>query len=133
MTPIETVQQIYAAFGRGDIPFILAQLAEDVDWEHDNVAPVPWLQPRKGRAQVPGFFDVLMTHIEITEFVPTFVAAQGDTVVSLVNLKFTVRATGRPVAEPDEVHIWRFNAQGQVQRFRHRADTWQSVQALQNA
>ncbi len=131
MNPVETVQQIYAAFGRGDIPFILAQLADDVDWEHDNVAPVPWLQPLKGRAQVPRFFDVLMTNVEITEFVPTFFGAQGDTVVSLVNLKFTVRATGRQVVEPDEVHIWRFNPAGQVQRFRHRADTWQSVQALQ--
>lgn len=131
MNPVETVQQIYAAFGRGDIPFILAQLADDVDWEHDNVAPVPWLQPLKGRAQVPRFFDVLMTNVEITEFVPTFFGAQGDTVVSLVNLKFTVRATGRQVVEPDEVHIWRFNPAGQVQRFRHRVDTWQSVQALQ--
>jgi ketosteroid isomerase-like protein len=131
MNPIETVQQIYAAFGRGDIAFILAQLADDVDWEHDNVSPVPWLQPLKGRAQVPRFFDALMSHVEITEFVPTFVAAQGNTVVSLVDLKFTVRATGRPVVEPDEVHIWRFNTAGQVQRFRHRADTWLSVQALQ--
>ncbi len=133
MSPTETVQQIYAAFGRGDIPFILAQLAEDVDWEHDNVSPVPWLQPLKGRAQVPRFFDALMSNIEITEFVPTFFGAHGDTVVSLVNLKFTVRATGKPVVEPDEVHIWRFNAAGQVQRFRHRADTWQTVQALQKA
>jgi uncharacterized protein len=133
MSPTETVQQIYAAFGRGDIPFILAQLAEDVDWEHDNVSPVPWLQPLKGRAQVPRFFDALMSNIEITEFVPIFFGAHGDTVVSLVNLKFTVRATGKPVVEPDEVHIWRFNAAGQVQRFRHRADTWQTVQALQKA
>lgn len=131
MNPIETVQQIYAAFGRGDIPFILARLADDVEWEHDNAAPVPWLQTRRGRDQVPGFFDALFTHVEITEFVPTFFGAQGDTVVSLVNLKFTVRATGRTVVEPDEVHIWRFNAAGQVQRFRHRVDTWQTVQALQ--
>lgn len=33
MAPIETVQQIYAAFGRGDVPFILSQLADDVEWE----------------------------------------------------------------------------------------------------
>lgn len=34
MSPIETVRQIYAAFGRGDVPAILACLAEDVDWEY---------------------------------------------------------------------------------------------------
>lgn len=32
MTPIERVQQIHAAFGRGDIPAILAALADDVEW-----------------------------------------------------------------------------------------------------
>ena len=29
MTPVDTVQQLYAAFGRGDIPAILSHLADD--------------------------------------------------------------------------------------------------------
>ena len=33
MAQIETVQQIYQAFGRGDVPAILDHLADDVDWE----------------------------------------------------------------------------------------------------
>lgn len=133
MTPVETVQHLYACFGRGDVPAILAHLADDVEWEHDNVAPVPWLQTLKGRQEVPRFFDVLMTQIEITQFVPKLVLGQGDTVLALIDLRATVRATGRELVEPDEVHIWRFNAAGQVRRFRHRVDTWQSVQALQKA
>jgi hypothetical protein len=36
-----------------------------------------------------------------------------------------VRATGRRIVEEDEVHLWHFNAEGHVQRFRHRADTHQ--------
>ena len=52
MTPIETVQHLYAAFGRGDVPTILAGLADDVDWEHDAFPnPVPWLQPLYERDQ----------------------------------------------------------------------------------
>ena len=48
MSNIPTVQDIYAAFGRGDVPAILAQLAEDVDWEYGMAdAGVPWLQPRR--------------------------------------------------------------------------------------
>ena len=31
----ETVQEIYASFGRGDIHAILAKLREDIEWEHD--------------------------------------------------------------------------------------------------
>jgi ketosteroid isomerase-like protein len=131
MNPIERVQQLYAAFGRGDVPHILAGLASDVDWEHDAFPnPVPWLQPLKGRDQVPTFFEVLMSNVEITVFKPTQFFADGNTVVVLLDLEFTVRATGKRVIEPDEVHIWRFNDQGLVQRFRHRVDTWQSAMAL---
>ena len=131
MSPVETVQHIYAAFGRGDIPAILACLAEDVEWEHDTFPnPVPWLQPLHGRDQVPRFFKVLADQVEFHSFVPKEILAQGQTVVGLVDLECTVRATGKRVIERDEVHLWRFNAQGQVQRFRHRADTWQQAMAL---
>lgn len=33
---IQTVQEIYAAFGRGDIPAIPGHLAENVIWEYDK-------------------------------------------------------------------------------------------------
>jgi ketosteroid isomerase-like protein len=51
---------MYAAFGRGDIPAILSQLAETIEWEYGmSNAGVPWLQPRRGRAEVPRFFESL--------------------------------------------------------------------------
>jgi len=125
MTPIETVQDIYAAFGRGDIPAILGRLAQDVEWEYATGAnPIPWLQPLKGRDQVPRFFEALQANIEITRFEVGKIFGDAGTVVDLVNLDYTARASGRRVQEVDEVHIWHFNAAGQVQRFRHRADTW---------
>ena len=34
MSNLQTVQDIYAAFGRGDIPAILDELADDVRWDH---------------------------------------------------------------------------------------------------
>jgi hypothetical protein len=134
MTPIETVRHIYAAFGRGDIPAILACLAEDVEWEYGTPPnPVPWLQPLRGRSQVPRFFDTLMTQVEFQRFEPKQVLADGPLVVGLVDLEATVRATGRRVVEIDEVHLFHFDAAGRVARFRHRADTWQHATALQPA
>lgn len=124
MNAIETVQQIYAAFGRGDVPAILQHLAPDVEWEYATApGPIPWLQPLRGREQVPRFFDALFSHVEITRFELGKLFGDADTVVDLVTLEYTARATGRQVREVDEVHIWHFNAAGQVQRFRHRADT----------
>lgn len=124
MNRIDTVQQIYAAFGRGDVPAILQHLAEDVEWEYATAPnPIPWLQPLRGRDQVPKFFEALFAGGEITRFEVNKIFGDEDTVVDLVTLEYTARATGRKVQEIDEVHIWHFNAAGQVQRFRHRADT----------
>ena len=130
MTPIEKVQQMYGAFGRGDVPAILAELADDVDWEYNNFpSPIPWLQPLKGRANVARFFEALQA-TDITQFEPKHFFASGNVVVDLIDVKFTVKATGKQVLEPEVVHIWHFNDAGKVAKFRHRVDTWQSVQAL---
>lgn len=133
MTPsalIDKTQHIYAAFGRGDIAAILAELADDVQWEYDTPNPIPWLQPLRGRDQVPGFFASLAA-IEITRFVPYRFFGEGKLVLVMVDIGFTVRATGKQVHEPEELHIWHYDDAGRVARFRHRADTWQHVQALQ--
>ncbi|GAB4042202.1 MAG: hypothetical protein Fur0014_14270 [Rubrivivax sp.] len=131
MTPVERVQRIYAAFGQGDVPFILSCLAPDVLWEYGTPPnPIPWLQPLQGRDAVLRFFEVLHAQVEFQVFRPTQFFGDGLTVVDLVDLEFTVRATGKRVIEVDEAHIWRFDEQGLVQRFRHRADTWLTAQAL---
>jgi ketosteroid isomerase-like protein len=122
---IPTVQQIYQAFGQGDVPTILSHLAEDVVWEYGvNSTDVPWLQPRRGRTQVAGFFEALAA-VEMQSFVPKAFFEAGDAVVVLADFAATVRSTGRQIVEEDEVHIWRFDSRGQVRQFRHRADTHQ--------
>lgn len=55
--------------------------------------------------------------------------ADGRLVVGLVDFEATVRKTGRKVVEVDEVHLFHFNDAGLVQRFAHRADTWQHANA----
>jgi uncharacterized protein len=123
MSHIPTVQAIYGAFGRGDVPAILALLSADVDWEYGGGSTdVPWLQPGRGLAAAGAFFQALAA-IEITRLEPRAVMESGATVVALFQLEATVKATGRTVVEEDEVHIWQFDAAGKVARFRHRVDT----------
>ena len=64
MTPLETVQTIYAAFGRGDVPAIIDLVSDDVTWESwaDNSAQkagVPWLLARQGKAGAGEFFELV--------------------------------------------------------------------------
>jgi ketosteroid isomerase-like protein len=54
MRNIETVKHIYEAFGRGDIPAIIAKLDQNVEWDVEDPTPgVPWLRSARGR-QRPG-------------------------------------------------------------------------------
>lgn len=130
MSNVETTKQIYAAFGRGDVPAVLAQLASDVEWEYGvNSTDVPWLQPRRGVAQVADFFASLAA-LDIRRL-DTKAFLQADAVVVvLVDLEASVVETQRPIVEIDEVHLWHFDAAGKVCRFRHRADTHQHMVAF---
>ena len=124
MANVGTVQKLYEELGRGDVPAILGHLADDVEWEYGGDATgLPWLQLRRGRAQVAGFFQDLAA-LDIQRFQPTTFLESGNVVVVLIELEVVVRATGRRLVEEDEVHIWHFDDRGQVRRFRHRLDTY---------
>ena len=120
---LETVQAIYNAFGAGDIASILSKLADDVDWEYGQAAnDVPWLQARRGRDAVGGFFESL-AGADFHTLNPKELIDGGDTVVALIDVEFTVKATGKRIKEEDEIHLWRFGPDGKVARFRHGVDT----------
>lgn len=125
MAHADRVREIYQAFTRGDTDAILDRLADDIEWEYGvNSTDVPWLQPRRGKEQVPAFFESLAA-IEFHRFEPTMFLENGHVVVALIDLEATVRSTGLRVVEADEVHIWHFDKNGRAIKFRHRADTHQ--------
>ena len=118
------VESIYAAFSRGDLLTILDALREDVEWEHDSTDHgIPWLAPRQGKAQVGGFFEALRA-LEIRRFEPKRILADANMVVAVIHVEIAVRATGRSFSDL-ELHLWTFDANGKVARFRHVADTHQ--------
>ena len=130
---VQTVQEIYAAFGRGDIPAILERLADDVRWEHcpDGSGAqrhgVPWLAERTGRDAVGGFFEALGA-LDIHAFAPRSFLAGADEVAAVIDIDLTVRATGERLRDV-EVHLWSFGAHGEITEFRHVVDTVKHVEA----
>lgn len=124
MSLLEKIQNLYAAFGRGDVPTILGMLSADVDWEYGgSTTNVPWLQHRHGREGAAEFFQSL-ANLEFTHFAPTHFFESGRTVVVLVDLAATVKKNGQTFIETDEPHIWQFNEAGEICKFRHRVDTF---------
>ena len=49
---VVTVSKIYQAFGRGDVPFILSCLADDVAWDDRQSHGIPLLERRRSRDEV---------------------------------------------------------------------------------
>ena len=132
---IATVSAIYEAFGRGDVPLILATLSEAVEWEAwaDNqaqAADVPWLRPRRGKAGALEFFT-LAGQFKIHEFRVLSLLAGGNQVAAEVVIDTTV-ATGIRYRD-EELHLWTFDDSGTVVRLRHYVDTAKHIQAARGA
>lgn len=130
MSNLDTVRGIYENFGKQNIPAILECVADDVEWEYAYTdIPVPWLQPRRGRAGVGAFFQSLAA-LDFRKFEVKSLLSDTHLVVGIIALDAVVRATGKHIVELDEVHLWHFDARGRVARFRHVADTLQHANAL---
>ena len=128
---LTTVTDLYAAFGRGDVPAILDALSEDVRWEQwdDNTAQragVPHLQPRSGRDGVAEFFAQI-AEIDFHAFEIRGLAAGDDLVVADVLIDVTL-PSGECMRD-EELHVWRFDANGRVCGMRHYVDTAKHIAA----
>ena len=76
---IAAVQNLYAAFGRGDIDTIIAGSAPDIDWQTvGRKSDYPAFGPRKGAAQVQEFFQIIADNEEFSDFSPREFYAADD-------------------------------------------------------
>lgn len=133
---LATVAAIYEAFGRGDIPAIVEQVSDDVQWEAwaDNTAQkvgVPWLLPRQGKAGVLEFFRVVAETLEIQEFNVLSIMAGGNQVAA--EFVITAKVNGKATYSDEEMHLWTFDETGKVTRLRHYLDTAKHAAAWQAA
>ena len=120
---IERVERIYAAFGRGDVQFILDQIGDDASWGIDSVAAaeVPFYGIVRGKAAIAKFFGAIAESTRITTFEPHDFVAGGEHVFAYVRVQGTVTSTGKQVTTLD-LHHWKF-ADGKVARWRGYEDT----------
>jgi ketosteroid isomerase-like protein len=129
---VATLTDIYAAFGRGDVPTILDKIAPNCRWESwgNNRAQrqgVPTLQPRTGPAGVADFFAAV-GELQIRDFqVLDTVAGERQVGVEVV-IDFSTPAGGR--ARDEELHLWTFDEHQQVVRMRHYVDTAKHIAAF---
>lgn len=123
-TPKQTVGALYDAFGAGDIPGLLAFIHPDVDWSLQVDAPdaalVPMFRNGRGHDAVMAYFGGV-AQLEFHRFEPKLLLEHGDTVVSLLEMEWTHRTTGKRKAF-EEVHVFTVR-DGLVTRYRPFLDT----------
>jgi ketosteroid isomerase-like protein len=103
----QIVADLYANFGKGNIPAIAEAIAEDIHWIHSGGPDLPYAKIRQGKAQVMAFFSDLAGAVEITQFAPKTYVEQGDTVVALGHWGGRAKKTNKPF-ESDWAMVWTF-------------------------
>jgi ketosteroid isomerase-like protein len=116
---LDTVKRLYAAFGAGDLPGVLAALDAGIEWKVPGSAP--WAGELRGREQVQGFFQKLGSSASLDTFEPERFVADGDTVVVLGYEEGTFRESGRKW-KAHFTHTFTF-AGGKVTAHREYIDT----------
>jgi uncharacterized protein len=118
---VKIVEKAYTDFKTGNIDALLANLAEDVQWELPEIKNVPFGGKRAGRQQVGQFFATVAENQEPLQFEPREFIAERDKVVALGNYKWRVKGTGKTF-ECAFAHVFTIR-DGKVVRFQEFTDT----------
>lgn len=102
---LETIQAIYASFGRGDVQAILDTLSDDVRWVTHLDPAVPWSGDYSGKSNVPRFFDAIFASVDVLAFEPQEWIVDGGNVVSIGAFGCRVKATGKE-ARTRWIFLW---------------------------
>jgi ketosteroid isomerase-like protein len=117
-TPVETVQEFYAAIAAGDTERMVALMSPDIEW----ISVVDFhVQDRGPEEVMKKVFAPLMQEWESFSPAPSEFHAQGSTVVSLGRFACVHRATHRRADLP-YAHVWDIQ-DGKIARHRQYIDT----------
>lgn len=122
----EVIRAVYAAFGQGDVPAVLARFDERIDWQEPESLPFDnQVGPQAVAANVFARVVALVPNLSVA---PDEIHEAGDVVFGIGTYRGTAAATGRDF-QADLVHVWRLR-DGKVTGFRTYTDTHTWLEAL---
>jgi ketosteroid isomerase-like protein len=131
MDNIKFVSDLYEAFKRGDLPYILERFG---DLENSGVLAearkrAPWHFPLRGSGAAAKYFEALIGAMEPIRLDARDLAATGDYVYATLSQEWKVRATGKVLVMKDGAHRFRISG-GKVVEWRAFEDTALTCEAL---
>lgn len=122
MSNAKLIQDLYAAFGRGDLNAVIDACAPDVTWGTvGRPKDVPFSGIRSGKEGVVEFFKALKQTQELKQFQPQRFLGAEDMVFVLGHTQWTMNNNGIS-GENDWVHIYTLK-DGKIVKFRGHLDT----------
>jgi hypothetical protein len=131
---IQIVQDIYAAFGRGDVPAIMRHVSDDLHGFGVVSAEkvVPWHIQISKKQDVPQFFQAIADSADFTRFEPRDFAAGGDHVYCTISWDVTFKHNGKKLTHDNVMHRFTFK-NGKVVEWRGTEDTVKTSAAYKAA
>jgi ketosteroid isomerase-like protein len=125
MSNADIVKGLYEAFGRGDVPAVLALMDPKIEWYQAEGNPYmpsgkPWIGPD---AVLNNLFMRLGTEWDGFAVHPVAFHDAGDTVIVEARYSGTYKATGKGM-NPQVCHVWSLR-DGRLTKFQQYVDTAQ--------
>ena len=126
---VDLMKSLYEAFGRGDVPTVLAAMDPGIVWNEAENFPYADKNPYVGpNAVVEGVFARLGGEWDGFNVALEEVLDAGDTVVSLGRYGGTYKKTGTRI-HSQFAHVWRLRG-GKIVKFQQYTDTLQAAKAV---
>lgn len=130
MGNVETLKGGYDAFGRGDVPAVLAIFDPDMEWREAEGNPYkpdggPWIG---GDAIVQNLFMRLATEWDGFTVTTNAFHDAGDTIAVECRYTGAYKATGKSI-DAQVCHVWKFR-NGKAINFQQYVDTAQMQEAM---
>lgn len=126
--PIDVTKAVFEAFSRADVNAIMEWIADDAVIEFYGPKVIPYANTYNGGSQIRGFFETVLSSVDIHQFDAEEFICEGEKVVVTGHLRLTARSTGRPI-ESDFVHVITVK-NGKWARFRDFMNTHEAAQAF---
>ncbi len=111
---LETVQQIYACFGQGDVPGILSRMSDNASITHGADPKIASFGGTfKGKDALIKFFTALGTTTQTTNFAPSDFKEEGNKVINHVVHDGIALSTHKPY-HVEVTFVWTFNEKGEA-------------------
>ena len=117
---IALVRSLYEAFGKGDVPTVLAGFDENIEWNEPEGMPYGG-QYHGPEAVAENVFGPVTSDFDDFDVTPEEILADGDRVVVLLTLTGTAKESGNKLSMP-AAHVWTVR-DGKATDFRQLADS----------